>query len=140
MEAEATTRQQLSGIAGRWIEAWQTGRLEILDELQAPDFFDHDPSGRSPDGKGFIQGLADLYAAFPDFLAGIEDLVIDCRASKVAVRWTASGTQRGCFLGRAASGRRIRFKGIEIIRIAGGKIQERWGEWDSLELAKQLDA
>ncbi|MCI0404726.1 MAG: ester cyclase [candidate division Zixibacteria bacterium] len=32
------------------------------------------------------------------------------------------------------------FKGIEIITIKNGKIIERWGEWDGIDLLEQLGA
>jgi predicted ester cyclase len=32
----------------------------------------------------------------------------------------------------------MRFAGIEIIRVAEGRIVERWGEWDGMDLLLQL--
>jgi predicted ester cyclase len=32
----------------------------------------------------------------------------------------------------------IQFVGIEIVRVADGRIAERWGEWDGLALLDQL--
>ncbi|MBN2206275.1 MAG: ester cyclase, partial [Candidatus Aminicenantes bacterium] len=34
--------------------------------------------------------------------------------------------------------RRIAFRGIEILRIEEGKVVDRWGEWDGLDLLVQL--
>lgn len=76
--------------------------------------------------------------AFPDFTASTEDLVVDETSGKVAIRWSAVGTHRAEFLAYPATGRRITFRGIEIIRIQRGKIIERWGEWDGRDLAEQL--
>lgn len=129
----------LREIARRWLEeGWQAGRPEVVDELHAPGFVDHDPGGRSPDSAGFKAGIANLYAAFPDFRAELEELLVDREASAVTVHWRASGTHQGDYLGAPPSGRRVDFKGIEIIRIAGGRITERWGEWDGIELLAQL--
>ncbi len=52
--------------------------------------------------------------------------------------WTAIGTHTGPYLGAAPTGRRIVFKGIEIVRVRDGLITERWGEWDGLDLLAQL--
>lgn len=41
-------------------------------------------------------------------------------------------------MGFPASGGRITFRGIEIIHIVDGLIVERWGEWDALDLRRQL--
>ena len=126
-------------IACRWIEeGWQRGNPGVVADLHADDFVDHDAAGRAPDNAGFAQGIASLHAAFPDFDARIEDLVIDESSGKVAVRWTATGTHRGRYLESPASGRVVAFKGIEIIRIRDGRITDRWGEWDGMDLLEQL--
>ncbi|WP_242344658.1 ester cyclase [Anaeromyxobacter terrae] len=125
----------------RWIEdGWQKGRDAVVDELHAPEFVDHDASGRPPDREGFKSGIRELYAAFPDFEARIEDMLVDASRSEAVVRWTATGTHRGAYLGVPPTGRRIAFKGIEILRFEGGWIVERWGEWDGLALLGQLGA
>jgi len=126
-------------IARRWIECgWQKGRSEVVDELHAPNFVDHNPAGRGSDNHGFKEGIVQLYAAFPDFYGRIEDILIDGVQSKATVRWTATGTHRGAFMGCDPTGRVIRFKCIEIIRIDNGRIAERWGEWNPVELLEQL--
>jgi steroid delta-isomerase-like uncharacterized protein len=126
-------------IARRWIECgWQKGQSEVVDELHAPNFVDHNPAGRASDNDGFKEGIVQLYAAFPDFYARIEDILIDAAQGKAAVRWTATGTHRGAFMGCEPTGRVIQFKCIEIIRIDNGRIAERWGEWNPVELLEQL--
>lgn len=132
--------ESLRAIAERWIEiGWQRGDTDALLGLHAPDFVDHaTPSEREATREGFSEGVRDLYRAFPDFFATVDDLVIDVAADRVAVRWSAQGTQRGAFMGFPASGGRITFRGIEIIHIVDGLIVERWGEWDALDLRRQL--
>ncbi len=134
-----TTRDATEAIVRRWIElGWQHGDLTVVDELHAPDFVDHDPGGRSPDNRGFKEGIGALYRAFPDLRAEVEDVVVDRAAGTAAVRWSAVGTHTAPYLGAPASGRRIAFKGIEIVRIRDARISERWGEWDGLDLLAQL--
>ena len=126
-------------IARRWIECgWQKGQSEVVDELHAPNFVDNNPAGRGSDNDGFKEGIVQLYAAFPDFHARIEDILIDAPQGKAAVRWTATGTHRGTFMGCDPTGRVIHFKCFEIVRIDNGRIAERWGEWNPLELLEQL--
>ena len=130
----------LKAVAHRWMEeGWQRGRADAVDELHAPDFVDHDPAGRRPDREGFKEGILQLYAAFPDFYAEIEDLVIDAARGKVTVRWAANGTHRGTFMGVPPTGKRIAFRGIEIIRVENERVVERWGEWNGIELLEQLE-
>jgi steroid delta-isomerase-like uncharacterized protein len=127
-------------IAARWLRAWQGGDTSVLRELHAPGFVDRSPSGRSPDNAGFERGIAELYAAFPDFHGDAEEISVDREGGRVTVIWSATGTHRGRFLGVAATGRRIRFRGIEVLTVRGGQIVERWGEWDGIDLALQLGA
>lgn len=131
--------QRLRAIAVRWIElGWQQARPEMVAELHAPHFVDHASAGRASDRDGFQEGIRRLYAAFPDFHAVIDDLVIDPTTGKVAVRWSATGTHRGTYLGAQPTGKSIAFRGIEIIRVEDGRITERWGEWDGIDLLEQL--
>lgn len=158
----ADVRAALAGLARRWVEeGWSAGALPpgaIVDELHHPDFIDHDSGGRAPDNAGFRAGIVALLAAFPDLVATACDVVAEPAADSgatcdatcagasgdgaasgtVAVRWTAVGTHRGTYLGAEPTGRRITFKGIEVIRVQDGRITERWGEWDGLELLAQL--
>ena len=59
---------------------------------------------------------------------------------KLADRYTISGTHQQPFLGSPAAGRRIHLAGITIVRIAGGKITERWAVTDQLSLLQQPGA
>jgi steroid delta-isomerase-like uncharacterized protein len=130
----------LRALAQRWIiEGWQRGDATTLVALHSAEFVDYAaPTEREATREGFATGVADLYRAFPDFRATIDDLIVDTAAAKVAVRWSASGTHQGAYLGYPASGRRITFRGIEIIHVTEGLIDARWGEWDGLDLQRQL--
>ena len=131
--------ERMKEIAHRWIEeGWQKGDVSVVDQLHSSDFVDHDSSGRASDNAGFKQGIAGLYAAFPDLKAQVRDVVADPETGTVAVRWSATGTHRGRYLDAQPTGRSTKFKGIEIIRIRNGRIIERWGEWDGIDLLEQL--
>ena len=133
------TRDRLKALADRWMEQlWQRGNLKVVDGLHAPDFVDRSPASRAPDREGFKAGVAELYAAFPDFYAVTERLVIDAESREVAIRWTAVGTHEGVFMGVLPTGERVTFEGIEILLIEDGLIVERWGEWDGISVLKQL--
>jgi steroid delta-isomerase-like uncharacterized protein len=119
-------------------EGWQKGNVQVVDELHAENAIDHDPSGRTPDREGFKKGISLIYEAFPDLCAKVEDLVADPEGGKVAIRWTATGTHTAMVMKVPPTGKKIRFKGIEITRIENGQISERWGEWDRIDLFDQL--
>jgi steroid delta-isomerase-like uncharacterized protein len=120
-------------------EVWSEGRLELVDELFAPEYVGH-PSGpeetvRGPEGvKGYVGRLR---AGVPDLTVTIEDQVID--DAKVATRWTARGTHDGALLGIQPTGRSATVTGITIQRIGdAGQIVEGWTNWDMLGMFQQL--
>jgi predicted ester cyclase len=86
--------------------------------------------------------VADLYRAFPDFCALIDDLVVDEAAGKVTIRWSATGTHQDMFMGVLPTGRSITCRGIDILLVDDRtlRIVERWGEWDGIDLLGQLGA
>jgi N-hydroxyarylamine O-acetyltransferase len=127
-----SNRNALAAIASRWISLWCAPvDWSLFRSLHADDFEDRASAGRAPTRDGFSQGLADLVRAFPDLQTRIEDVVIDEAASRVAVRWSATGTNRERFLGIGPTNRRTALSGIEIIEVRDGWIVRRWGEWDT---------
>ena len=136
---QAEGRAALERVARRWIEEiWRPGHLATFDDLHAPDFRDRSAAGRGETRDDYRRMLVEFYAAFPDFHTDIEDLVIDEARATVVIRWSARGTLGGAYLGVAPSGRAVEFAGIEIVRVEGGRIVERWGEWDGMSLLAQL--
>ncbi len=132
-------KELLREITIRWIEeGWQKGNADMVFQLHSPGFIDHSPDNRDNDNAGFRKAILDLYHSFPDFYATTDDLVVDEAAGKVAVRWSARGTFSAEFAGLPPTGKEIYFTGIEILTIGDGKITERWGEWNGMEILEQL--
>jgi predicted ester cyclase len=65
-----------------------------------------------------------------------DDVVVS--GDRVAVRWTAIGTHQGDQLGVPATGKQVRLTGIDILRIEDGRLVERWGETNGLEMMQQI--
>ena len=72
----------------------------------------------------------------PDWRTEIEDLIAE--GDKVVARITMTGTHTGDFWGIPATGKKVEFTGIYIVRIEAGKIVEHWGEEDGVSLMQQL--
>ena len=64
---------------------------------------------------------ATYIAAVPDLRTWSEDMVAE--EDEVAARWMAEGTQEGELLGVPPTGKRFRFSGMSICRMAGGRWQ-----------------
>jgi predicted ester cyclase len=122
------------------IEMWGEGRLELADELYAPDWVDHVGRGPEPDvvrgPEGIKQAIRLFRAAFPDLRYTVEEEMAE--RDLVMARFSATGTHRGEFLGLGATGRRIGYTGTDVNRIRDGRIVESWVHYDSLGLLEQL--
>ena len=132
--------EENKAIARRWgEEVWGKGSLAAVDELFAPNFaFNYPAPGATPDLKGYKQTVTGLCSPFADIRCTAEDVVAE--GDKVAVRWIWRGTHKGEFMGIPATGKQVTITGISILRIAGGKIVEEWGEMNSLGMMQQLGA
>lgn len=121
-------------------DVWSKGKVEVIDELFAPDLTDHMPPGYEEfAGREGMKNLVRMFdAAFPDMQATTEDVIVE--RDKVVNRWSWRGTHQGDFMGTPATGKQATMTGIEIFRLADGKIVERWVEADMLGFMQQLGA
>ena len=123
----------------RYQEAYNTNNLDALDQLVAADLITHSLMPGLPAGReGGKQIHRMTMAAIPDLYTAIEDLLAE--GDKVVMRFTATGTFKNEFIGLPPTGKPIKFTGISIFRVAGGKIVEHWGQEDELGLMRQLGA
>lgn len=120
-------------------EAWNGGRLDVLDELCAPDCVDHDLAMHE-DARGLAtnkERIRAYRAAMPDLHVTIDDLVAD--GDRVVTRWHASGTNDGELMGNPPTHRRTEFTGMSIDRFdADGRLAETWDQWDNLTFMQQV--
>jgi steroid delta-isomerase-like uncharacterized protein len=108
-----------------------------LDEFIDPHAVDHSAPAGAPGGIGGARQFAGMFlTAFPDVSFTVEDLIAE--GDKVVACLTTSGTHQGVFLGIPPTGKHVMVTGIEIFRIAGGKIVEHWNNYDDLGLFQQL--
>lgn len=116
-------------------EAWSKGNVQVLDELVAPTFKQHQydrPSTR----EGFKAIIQEVRTAFPDLKVTVEDSVAE--DDKVWVRVTCRGTHLGQFKGLPPTGKSFEITEIHIVRIENGKGVEHWGVADTLGLMQQI--
>jgi steroid delta-isomerase-like uncharacterized protein len=121
-------------------EAWNTGNVDVFEEVIAPDYVLHDPSvPEDVVGIDGIKGFASMFlGAFPDLRFSVEDQVAE--GEKVVTRWTSSATHEGELMGIAPTGNRTGVSGVTVSRVSGGKIAEDWNNWDTLGLMRQIGA
>ena len=114
------------------------GDLAAVDRYLDPAFVDHDPPvpGASDGREGLRQAAVRMRHAMPDWHSDLDQLVAE--GDIVVERFTASGTHRGDLMGVPPTGRTLVLAGINVFRIEGDRIVERWGRLDELGLMRQL--
>ena len=121
-------------------EVWNRGNLDAADDVFAAQYVRHDlrPGNALPGPAGQKKIAADFRAAFPDLHMTI-DLII-AEGDLVVARWTTEGTNTGQWGDVPPTGKRARFSGVNIFRIAEGKVVELWNHRDDLGVMQQLGA
>ncbi|MFT4038115.1 MAG: ester cyclase [Thermomicrobiales bacterium] len=134
----ATTEDQNEATARRWHEeALNEGKLEVIDEIAAPDIVHRSVTFTDLTGpEGVKQNLRSALTSFPDLHYTIEDVITE--GDRVVVRWRAEGTQDGVFQGIPPTGKHLTWTGINIYRMECGRIAEVWTEVDGVSRLRQL--
>jgi predicted ester cyclase len=119
-------------------EGFNDGRLDVADELIAPDMVEHQNFGpeHAPGPEGVKAVIASLRRAFSDFHLAIEDVASS--GDTVWLRMTGTGTNDGSFMGHPPTGRRMRTDVFDALRVDGERIVEHWGVPDRLGVLFQL--
>ncbi len=121
------------------MDLFQQGNLQVADELVAPEFVIHCPGlppelQRGPEGAKRYATM--IRTGFPDLQLTHDQTVI--AGDTVVIRWSARGTHQGEVMGVAPTGRPMTITGIDIFRLAEGKLVELWQNWDQLGMLQQL--
>ena len=119
-------------------ELFTNGDLDAVGRYLDPDFVNHDaPFPGAPDGPEGMRLAAALFReALPDWHSTVHQLVAE--GDIVVERFTASGTHSGELMGAQPTGKTITLAGIQIFRLHGDKIVERWGRLDEVSFLRQL--
>lgn len=107
-------------ILRRWVEVWNEGNVDAVDEFVTDTYVRHDPN--APEVRGIEaekQLMAMNLSALPDLRFAIEDMVAE--GDKVVLRWTCHGTHKGELLGIPPTDKQVTISGTDIFRLAEGK-------------------
>jgi steroid delta-isomerase-like uncharacterized protein len=134
----AMSRSSNLAILQNFGSAVNSGHLDELDAYVAPDSVDHDPApGQVPGPEGYEDMFATMRQAFPDLHIEVEH--VTATDDEVAFAYTITGTHLGELMGHSPTGKTVSYRGMQISRIADGKLVERWGSSDELGMLRQLD-
>lgn len=115
---------------------------DACDEIFASKFRFHtiQHATLSPDMDSSPQSEKAAYewlkTVWGDWHMTVDEMMAE--GDRVMVRWTFHGTQQGEYFGVPPTYKPVTYSGINIFRIANGKIAEVWDIYDRLWLWQQL--
>jgi steroid delta-isomerase-like uncharacterized protein len=126
-------------IVHRFEQAFAANDVATIDQLCDPNLVDHNPIPEQKPGlSGFKETIAFYKTVFPDSRVEIHNIFGE--GDLVATHWTVVGTHQAEFFGVPATGRQVRAEGMNIYRLAGGRITDVWTQFDGLGVMQQLGA
>jgi len=137
----ATEMANNKATVARFHDALSSGDLDVISKA-IDDIFDPDVRLSTPlpiaatGAEAVKQVWATLLRAYPDVHVTVEDLIAE--GDKVVARNTVTGTNRGEYMGRPATGKPVTYNEIFVVRFADGRVVETWGVVDVLAQMKQL--
>jgi predicted ester cyclase len=129
------TAEESKALVRRYYDVINSGDFNGLDEIVSSRYQHHVP-GLLPGVQAFKQVLSMYRHGFPDLVNTIEDLIVE--GDKIVARVGIQGSHQGIFLGHPPTQKPFKAVGIDIFHIAGGKIAERWGLFDTMAMLQQL--
>lgn len=119
-------------------EVWNVRGLDRIPELYASDFIaDYRPYAPLRRGHDGIRGMVErAWETFPDYHERCEELFAE--GDTVVARLTIRGTQMGSWGPLPATGKKVEFEEIVILRIRDGKVVGQRGIADNLTALRQL--
>jgi steroid delta-isomerase-like uncharacterized protein len=94
---------------------------------------------------GTVEGVENMIGLFRGVFAAIPDLHLTVQevvsqGDTVVVRVVVEGTHKGNLLGVPASGKHLRWDGVDLYKLANGKVTDDWAGDDWLAIMVQSGA
>ena len=126
-------REAKSTVLYKWFnDVWNKDDEKAIEKLMTPDSFAHGilPADSPNKGaEGFKIFFREFKNQFHDIKIDIEDVIAqdDMESARTIVDAV-----------HTASGKKVRFSGICMVRVKDGKIAEAWNNYDFLNMHQQL--
>ncbi|MBV9213395.1 MAG: nuclear transport factor 2 family protein [Actinobacteria bacterium] len=122
-------------------DAWNAHDLDAIVAMHAPDMvFENHTAGESAEGDQVREHIAAIFDSWPDIR--FEGRRTYIRDGLVVQEWTATAThdrpmRRGDITAEP-SGRRIEWKGLDVIPFEGGLVKRKTVYSDSVSILRQV--
>jgi steroid delta-isomerase-like uncharacterized protein len=137
----ADQAQDLRAAIDRYNEAWNRHDVDAIVAMHAGDMvFEMHTAGKRDEGPGVRDHVARIFAVWPDIAFTVRRLYV--RDDLVVQEWTATAThshalRRGDLVA-PPSGRRIEWKGMDVIPFEHGLIKRKDVYEDSMSILRQV--
>lgn len=137
----ADSPEQLEGAIARYNDAWNSHDLDAIMAMHAADMvFENHTAGESAQGDDVRDHIGSIFDTWPDIHFETRRLYV--RDGVVTQEWTATATHssemRRGELVAAPTGRRVEWKGIDVIPFEDGKVKRKDVYSDSVSILSQL--
>jgi steroid delta-isomerase-like uncharacterized protein len=125
----------------RYNAAWNAHDLDAIMEMHAPDMvFENHTAGESAQGEEVRGHIGSIFESWPDIR--FEGRRTYIRDGLVVQEWTATAThtrpmRRGDIVAEP-TGRRVEWKGLDVIPFEDGRIKRKTVYSDSVSILRQV--
>jgi steroid delta-isomerase-like uncharacterized protein len=125
----------------RYNEAWNAHDLDAIVSMHAPDMtFENHTAGESAQGAGVRRHIAGIFETWPDIHFATRRLYV--RDGVVTQEWTATATHRSTMrrgdLVAEPTGKRIEWRGVDVIPFENGLVKRKDVYSDSVSILRQI--
>jgi steroid delta-isomerase-like uncharacterized protein len=133
--------QGLEEAIQRYNEAWNNHDLDAIMSMHAPDMvFENHTAGEAAEGEEVREHIASIFESWPDLRFETRRLYV--RDGVVTQEWTASAThsntmRRGDLVAEP-TGKKIEWRGVDVIPYEDGLIKRKDVYSDSVSILRQV--
>ena len=138
---DADSPEALEATIARYNDAWNAHDVDAIMAMHAPDMvFENHTAGESAEGEDVRAHVASIFDNWPDISFATRRKYV--RAGLVVQEWTATAThiktmRRGDLVAEP-SGRRIEWKGLDVIPFENGLLKRKTVYSDSVSILRQV--
>lgn len=141
MSADQDSPPALKDAIGRYNAAWNDHDLDAIMAMHAEDMvFENHTAGESAQGDAARDHIASIFDTWPDIEFETRRLYV--RDGLVVQEWTARATQSSTMrrgdLVAEPTGRRVEWRGIDVIPFEDGLIKRKDVYSDSVSILRQV--
>jgi steroid delta-isomerase-like uncharacterized protein len=138
---DADSQAALEQTIGRYNRAWNEHDLDAIMSMHAADMvFENHTAGESAEGEDVRDHIAAIFDSWPDISFSTRRMYV--RDGLVVQEWTASAThtrpmRRGELVAEP-SGKRVEWKGLDVMPFENGMLKRKTVYSDSVSILRQI--